>query len=99
MQDQFGRLIGPDPSARISRGACLVDGCPCKDARIISRRRAAFFAQWAREHGETADRQIQADPVSRELLRPWRDRLLGVPDRPGLAALTNGPSRSEARGW
>ena len=37
---------------------CLVDGCPCKDARIVSRRRAAFFATRAREHGETADRTI-----------------------------------------
>ena len=99
MQDQFGRPIEPDPSARIPRGACLVDGCPCKDARIISPRRVAFFARLAREHGETADRQIAADQVSRELLRPWRDRLLGAPDRPGLAALTNGPSRSGGRGW
>ena len=37
---------------------CLVDGCPCKDARIVSQRRAAFFAARAREHGETADRTI-----------------------------------------
>jgi hypothetical protein len=37
---------------------CLVEGCPCKDARIVSRRRAAFFATWAREHGETADRTV-----------------------------------------
>ena len=37
---------------------CLVAGCPCKDARIVSRRRAAFFATWAREHGETADRAV-----------------------------------------
>jgi hypothetical protein len=37
---------------------CLVEGCPCKDARIVSQRRAAFFAAWAREHGETADRAV-----------------------------------------
>jgi len=42
---------------RAVRG-CLVEGCPCKDARIVSRRRAAFFATWAREHGETADRAV-----------------------------------------
>jgi hypothetical protein len=40
------------------RRGCLVEGCPCKDARIVSQRRAAFFAAWAREHGETADRTI-----------------------------------------
>lgn len=40
------------------RRGCLVEGCPCKDARIVSRRRAAFFAAWAREHGETADRTV-----------------------------------------
>jgi len=42
---------------RVVRG-CLVEGCTCKDARIVSRRRAAFFATWAREHGETADRAV-----------------------------------------
>jgi hypothetical protein len=43
-------------------GACLVKGCPCKDPRIVSHRRAAFFAAVAREQGETADRTIAADP-------------------------------------
>jgi hypothetical protein len=45
-----------------SRAACLVRGCPCKDARIVSYRRAAFFAAVARTHGETADRMIEPDP-------------------------------------
>ena len=49
-------IIAP-PSAR----ACLVEGCPCKDARIVSSRRASFFACVARSRGETADRQIAAD--------------------------------------
>jgi hypothetical protein len=40
------------------RRGCLVEGCPCKDARIVSKRRAAFFAAWAREHGETANRSV-----------------------------------------
>jgi hypothetical protein len=40
------------------RRGCLVEGCPCKDARIVSRRRTAFFAAWAAEHGETADRSV-----------------------------------------
>ena len=48
--------------AKRDRPACLVPGCPCKDARIVSHRRAAFYAAWAREHGETADRIAIADP-------------------------------------
>ena len=40
------------------RRGCLVEGCSCKDARIVSTRRAAFFADQARQHGETADRSI-----------------------------------------
>jgi hypothetical protein len=43
-------------------GACLVAGCPCKDARIVSIRRAAFFAAVARQTGETADRVIASEP-------------------------------------
>jgi hypothetical protein len=43
-------------------GACLIDGCACKDARIVSHRRAAFFAAVARQTGETADRVIAVDP-------------------------------------
>lgn len=45
--------------------ACLVAGCTCKDARIVSHRRAAFFAAWAKDHGETADRIVEADPTWR----------------------------------
>ena len=40
------------------RGACLVDGCPCKDARIVSHRRDAFFAANARRTYQTADRVV-----------------------------------------
>ena len=42
-------------------GACLVAGCTCKDARIVSHRRAAFHAAVARRSGETADRIIAAE--------------------------------------
>ena len=45
------------------RPACLVPGCTCKDARIISHRRAAFFAAWAKDRGETADRVVGPDPT------------------------------------
>jgi hypothetical protein len=47
--------------ARVS-GACLIAGCMCKDSRIVSRRRAAFFAAMARRSGETADRIVLAEP-------------------------------------
>lgn len=53
----------PAVSHRAASGACLVAGCPCKDARIVSHRRAAFFAAWARDHGETADRVVLPDPA------------------------------------
>ena len=43
------------------RRGCLVEGCPCKDARIVSKRRAAFFAAWAKEHDETANRFVAPD--------------------------------------
>jgi hypothetical protein len=45
-----------------SRRGCLSAGCQCKDARIVSHRRAAFFAVVARRAGDTADRMI---PVER----------------------------------
>ena len=45
-----------------SRRPCLVDGCPCKDARIVSRRRAAYFAARAKTTGQSADRVIAPDP-------------------------------------
>jgi hypothetical protein len=44
-----------------ARRGCLVAGCPCKDARIVSQRRAAFFAAWARDHGETANRAVEPE--------------------------------------
>ena len=46
-----------------TRRACLVAGCPCKDPRIVSHRRAAFHAAIARRTGETANRYIPADPA------------------------------------
>ena len=47
----------PQPTRR----PCLVDGCPCKDARIVSRRRAAYFAARARSAGQTADRVVAVE--------------------------------------
>ena len=41
---------------------CLVAGCTCKDARIVSSRRARFFADLARAKGETAKRVIRPEP-------------------------------------
>jgi hypothetical protein len=55
------QLVSHGVTARGRRG-CLVEGCPCKDARIVSQRRAAFFAAWARDHGETAERAVTPEP-------------------------------------
>jgi len=43
------------------RRACLVAGCSCKDARILSIRRASYFASVAKARNETADRVVAAD--------------------------------------
>jgi hypothetical protein len=45
-----------------TRSACLVSGCACKDSRIVSHRRAAFFAALARRSGQTADRVVAVEP-------------------------------------
>ena len=42
--------------------ACLKEGCPCKDARFVSHRRAAFYAALARANGQTADRVVAVEP-------------------------------------
>jgi hypothetical protein len=44
-----------------ARRTCLVEGCTCLDGRIVSRRRAAFFAARARSTGQTADRVIAVE--------------------------------------
>ena len=45
-----------------ARGACPMAGCVCKDARIMSYRRAAFFAFIARTRGQTARRVLPMEP-------------------------------------
>ena len=58
-------MNGPDVSeitTAPARRACLVEGCTCKDARILSSRRASYFASVAKARGETADRVVEADP-------------------------------------
>ena len=53
-----------------ARKACPTTGCSCRDARIVSFRRTAFYAAVARSSGETADRVIPAEPgwsISRTL--------------------------------
>jgi hypothetical protein len=52
------------------QGGCLVEGCTCRDARIVSRRRAAFFAWLASERGQSANREIAPDPG---LAVPWAE--------------------------
>lgn len=62
--DGDGAMDNQQVSHQVSdrgRRGCLVEGCPCKDARIVSQRRTAFFAAWARDHGETANRSVAPD--------------------------------------
>ena len=69
-------MNGPDVTETTSqpaRRACLVDGCPCKDARIVSPRRASYFASVARSRGETADRVVAVDPSWSIPARPDRE--------------------------
>jgi hypothetical protein len=65
MDDSRGSAQGLDRSTTAAPVACLAPGCPCKDVRIVSHRRAAFFASVARNRGETANRRIDADPTWR----------------------------------
>ena len=77
--DQSGIRYLPEPAvvaetvAATRSRACLVEGCPCKDARIVSHRRAAFHAAMARRTGETADRV-----VARETAWDWTFTTTGV---------------------
>jgi hypothetical protein len=45
-----------------ARSGCLAEGCPCRDARIVSHRRAKFFAHLAVVNGETAQRVVRPEP-------------------------------------
>ena len=62
----------PAPIYTPSVVGCKVEGCTCKDARIVSRRTAAFFRSLAQSRGQTADRVIKARPkdLSAVLVRP-----------------------------
>jgi len=64
MDGTFAIPLSQAPVAQVtehrSKG-CLVEGCPCKDARIVSLRRARFHAAVARSRGETADRVIPVE--------------------------------------
>ena len=59
--DRDGTMNGTR-SEKVLRPSCLVAGCTCKDARIVSSRRARFFADLARAKGETALRVIRPEP-------------------------------------
>jgi len=60
MQAPAISAIGDRDESRV-RGSCLTAGCPCKDPRIVSSRRAAFFAARARQTGETSDRFVEVE--------------------------------------
>ncbi|MFL5777835.1 MAG: hypothetical protein ACJ761_02725 [Chloroflexota bacterium] len=54
-------LPSPLDTEPVEHRACLVAGCPCKDPRIVSFRRAAFFRSIAQRNGETANRHIPSE--------------------------------------
>jgi hypothetical protein len=72
------------------RGACLAYGCPCKDARIVSYRRAGFFAAIARRRFQNADRVVAPEPG-------WRIPRASVtgPESRLIVEATNRRERSE----
>jgi hypothetical protein len=55
-------LITSHGSKGAPRSGCLAEGCPCRDARIVSHRRARFFAHLAVVNGETAQRVVPVEP-------------------------------------
>jgi len=55
-------ITGNSSKERAARSGCLAEGCPCRDARIVSHRRARFFAHLAVANGETAERVIRPEP-------------------------------------
>jgi hypothetical protein len=67
------------------RGACLISGCTCKDVRIVSYRRAAFFAAMARRSGQTAVRVIALEPDWRIPSAKHRDQPAEVIHTPASA--------------
>ena len=54
-------LIAGHGAKAEARSGCLAEGCPCRDARIVSHRRAKFFAHLAVVNGETAQRVVAAE--------------------------------------
>ena len=57
--------VAPQPEGqhdRPQKRGCLVSGCTCMDVRIVSPRRARFYAQLADRRGQTAQRVIASDP-------------------------------------
>ena len=68
-----------------ARRACLVEGCTCKDARIVSTRRATYFASVARSRGETADRVVAAEDGWRLPVSPALDAVRALAARAAAA--------------
>jgi hypothetical protein len=52
----------PDEPQPPGPRGCAANGCPCKDVRIVSRRRARFYAYLAQSRGQKATRTIPSDP-------------------------------------
>jgi len=75
-------------TASTGRRTCLVEGCTCKDARIVSTRRASYFASIARGRGETADRFVAADADWRLPVSPALDAVRALTAVTAATAVT-----------
>ena len=82
----------PAPVYTPSVGGCKVEGCTCKDARILSRRKLEFFRALAQQRGQTVDRVIRARPVdlSKVLVRPDEPSNVESEDKPKAIAKVPG---------
>ena len=70
MLDRPRYVTDPAPIYTPSAGSCKAPGCTCKDARILSTRKAEFVRFLAEQRGQTVDRVVPASPLSTVLLRP-----------------------------
>lgn len=60
----------PAPVYTPGRGACLTEGCQCKDARVLNYRHLRFIKALALTRGQTVDRAVPAGDLSGVLLCP-----------------------------
>ena len=60
----------PAPVITPTVRGCLVEGCSCRDARILSYRKLEFFRALAKQRGQTLERVVPVGNLSALLVRP-----------------------------